>query len=59
MYIDRTYIMYLAVPLARADRIQTGIQSVIYMKGQDLGTCDIDILCFYLKAFGYFNFRLL
>ena len=36
MYIDRTYIMYLAVPLARADRIQTGIQSVIYMKGQDL-----------------------
>ena len=35
MYIDRTYIMYLAVPLARADRIQTGIQSVIYMKGQD------------------------
>ena len=27
--------MYSAVPLARADRIQTGIQSVIYMKGQD------------------------
>ena len=29
------YIMYLAVPFARADRIQTGIQCVIYMKGQD------------------------
>ena len=27
--------MYLTAPLARADRIQTGIQSVIYMKGQD------------------------
>ena len=36
MYIDHTYIMYIAVPLARADRIQTGIQSVIsYMNGQD------------------------
>ena len=27
--------MYLAVLLARADRIETGIQSVIYMTGQD------------------------
>ena len=35
MYIDFIYIMYLAVRLARADRIQTGIQSVIYIKGQD------------------------
>ena len=35
MYIDLTYIMYLAVPLAHADKIQTSIQSVIYMKGQD------------------------
>ena len=36
--------MYLADPLARADRIQTGIQSAIYMNGQyvlciSLGTC--------------------
>ena len=35
MYIDQIHIIYLAAPLARADKIQTGIQSVIYMKGQD------------------------
>ena len=34
MYIDHTYIMYLAVPVACEDRIQTGIQSVIYMNTQ-------------------------
>ena len=34
-YIDHTYIMHLAVTLACADRMQTGIQSVIYTKGQD------------------------
>ena len=35
MYIDQILIVYLAAPLARADKLQTGIQSVIYMKGQD------------------------
>ena len=57
MYIDRTYIMYLAVPLARADRIQTGIQSVIYMKGQDFSFVyqfgylrTLECCVFYLKA---------
>ena len=58
MYIDRTYIMYLAVPLACADRIHIGIQSVIYMKGKDISFCvsvwvpvDIGILCFYLNIY--------
>ena len=34
IYIDRTYLMYLTVPFARADRIQTGIKSVLYMNVQ-------------------------
>ena len=35
VYIDSTCIVYLAIPLACADRIQTDIQPVIYMGGQD------------------------
>ena len=36
--------MHFAVPLARADRIQTGIQSLIFMNGQD---------CSFVYQFGY------
>ena len=44
MYIDRTYIMYLVPPLARADRIQTGNLFVIYK---------ILVLCISLGTYGH------
>ena len=67
MYIDHTYIMSLSVLLACADRVQTGIQSFIYMKGQDFSFVyqfgytygHTLIVLFFFKAFGYFNLWLL
>ena len=55
MYIDPTYIMYLAVPLACADRQQTSIQSVtcIYMKGQDFSFV---YQLWYLRTYTYCAF---
>ena len=44
---NRICIMYLAVPLARADRMQTGTQSIIYMDDKIL------VLCISLGTYGH------
>ena len=53
--IDHTYVMYLAVPLVHADRIQTGIQSIIYINGKDFSFVypfgHLQTYTYYLKAF--------